>query len=52
MGLGELCSGWRGISERMSVDSIQQWPPQLTLIFSPVRLGFVSAEGDGHYCSL
>ena len=33
-----LCSGRKRMSEKMSVDSIQNQPPQQTLKLSPVRL--------------
>ena len=32
------CSGQKSTSEKMSVDSFQNWPPQLTLKLSLVRL--------------
>ena len=34
----EPCSGRKSTSEKISVDSYQNWPPQLTLKLSVVRL--------------
>ena len=39
-----LCSGRKSTSEKLSVDSIQNYPPQLTLKLSVVKL----REGSHH----